>query len=314
MPDLPAYEIYTDGACTGNPGPGGWAAVLTGAAGGSWRAGHEERTTNNRMEIKAAIKGLEQTLAGSQVTVYSDSQYLVNTMTRGWQRKMNLDLWAQLDGLVGERHVSWRWVPGHAGYPLNEEANRLAQAAADPGAPHDQSGVLEGGPGAPAVSLPSETPHLSHLDEQGRARMVDVSAKEETRREAVAKGAVFMRSETLALLQSGGIAKGDVLTVAQVAGVMAAKRTSELIPMCHPLRLSHIQVELQPDPALSCVEITATVRTTDRTGVEMEALTAVSVAALTIYDMCKAVDRAMRISDVRLTRKSGGKSGDFRQG
>jgi len=151
---------------------------------------------------------------------------------------------------------------------------------------------------------------LSHLDESGRARMVDVTAKDDTVRDAVAKGSVRMKPETLALIQSGGVPKGDVLAVAQVAGVMAAKRTHELIPMCHPLLLSAIDVRLEPDEKESAVQITATVRTTGKTGVEMEALTAVSVAALTIYDMCKAVDRGMRIEGVRLVRKSGGKSGE----
>ena len=151
---------------------------------------------------------------------------------------------------------------------------------------------------------------LSHLDESGRARMVDVTAKDDTLREAVAKGSVRMKPETLALIQSGGVPKGDVLAVAQVAGVMAAKRTHELIPMCHPLLLSAIDVRLEPDEEESAVHITATVRTTGKTGVEMEALTAVAVAALTIYDMCKAVDRGMRIEGVRLVRKSGGKSGE----
>jgi cyclic pyranopterin phosphate synthase len=152
--------------------------------------------------------------------------------------------------------------------------------------------------------------NLSHLDESGRARMVDVTAKNDTLREAVARGAVRMKAETLALIQSGGVPKGDVLAVAQVAGVMAAKRTHELIPMCHPLLLSAVDVRLEPDEKESAVRITATVRTTGKTGVEMEALTAVSVAALTIYDMCKAVDRGMRIEGVRLVRKSGGKSGE----
>jgi cyclic pyranopterin phosphate synthase len=151
---------------------------------------------------------------------------------------------------------------------------------------------------------------LSHVDESGRARMVDVTDKDDTVREAIAKGSVRMKPETLALIQSGGVPKGDVLAVAQVAGVMAAKRTHELIPMCHPLLLSAIDVRLEPDEKESAVQITAAVRTTGKTGVEMEALTAVAVAALTIYDMCKAVDRGMRIEGVRLARKSGGKSGE----
>ena len=153
--------------------------------------------------------------------------------------------------------------------------------------------------------------NLSHIDDAGRARMVDVTAKGETVREAVAQGRVVMKPETLRLLLRGEIAKGNVLTTAQVAGVMAAKRTHELIPMCHPLLLTGIDVELAPDEAGNAVEITATVRTTGKTGVEMEALTAVAVAALTVYDMCKAVDRGMRLEAVRLVRKSGGKSGDW---
>jgi cyclic pyranopterin phosphate synthase len=153
--------------------------------------------------------------------------------------------------------------------------------------------------------------HLSHVDDAGRARMVDVTAKNETVRMAVAKGRVVMKPEALRALLRGEIAKGNVLTTAQVAGVMAAKKTHELIPMCHPLLLTGIDVELTPDEAASAVEITATVRTTGKTGVEMEALVAVSVAGLTIYDMCKAVDKGMRLEAVRLVRKSGGKSGDF---
>jgi len=157
---------------------------------------------------------------------------------------------------------------------------------------------------------------LTHLDEQGRARMVDVGHKDDTQREAVARGRVLMKPETLALIQAHGLAKGDVLAVAQVAGIMAAKRTHELIPMCHPLLLTQVSLNFEPHPAAApgepaIIEITATVRTTGKTGVEMEALTAVSVAGLTIYDMCKAVDRAMQIDAVRLARKSGGKSGDI---
>jgi len=141
--------------------------------------------------------------------------------------------------------------------------------------------------------------------------MVDVGGKPDTERVAVAKGQIIMRPETLALIQEGGIPKGDVLTVAQVAGIMAAKHTHQLIPMCHPLLLTHVAVEFTPHETESCIEITATVKTTGKTGVEMEALTAVAMAALTIYDMCKAVDRAMCINNIRLVRKSGGKSGDI---
>jgi cyclic pyranopterin monophosphate synthase len=152
---------------------------------------------------------------------------------------------------------------------------------------------------------------LSHIDDAGRARMVDVTAKNETVRVAVARGSVVMKPDTLKLLQRGEIAKGNVLTTAQIAGVMAAKKTHELIPMCHPLLLTGIDVQLEPEPDGSGIGITATVRTTGKTGVEMEALTAVTVAGLTVYDMCKAVDRSMRLEGVRLVEKTGGKSGDW---
>jgi cyclic pyranopterin phosphate synthase len=151
---------------------------------------------------------------------------------------------------------------------------------------------------------------LGHLDASGRPRMVDISAKADTARQAIARGKVRMKPETLALIQAGQVGKGDVLSVAQLAGVMAAKKTHELIPLCHPLLLTDIDVQLEPDEKGSALHITASVRSTGKTGVEMEALTAVAVAALTVYDMCKAVDRGMRIESVRLARKSGGKSGE----
>jgi len=151
---------------------------------------------------------------------------------------------------------------------------------------------------------------LSHLDESGRARMVDVGAKTDTERVAVAKGEVRMRSATLNLIQAGAIKKGDVLAIAQIAGVMAAKRTADLIPLCHPLPLTQVVVDLELDPALPGVRITATARTVGKTGVEMEALTAVSVAALTVYDMAKAAEKTMKIENIRLVEKHGGRSGD----
>jgi cyclic pyranopterin phosphate synthase len=152
---------------------------------------------------------------------------------------------------------------------------------------------------------------LTHLDEQGRARMVDVSDKDVTRREATARAVVSMAPATARLIADRGLAKGDVLAVAQVAGVMAAKRTPDLIPLCHPLPLSGVDMSFDLDIDAARLEIQATVRVTSRTGVEMEALTAASVAALTVYDMCKAVDRAMSIGQVELLHKVGGKSGEF---
>lgn len=151
---------------------------------------------------------------------------------------------------------------------------------------------------------------LSHIDETGRAHMVDVSGKNDTDRTAVAKGEVHLRPETLALVREGLMKKGDVLTVAQLAGIMAAKRTSELIPLCHPLPLHQVEVLLEVDDSLPGIQITATARTSGKTGVEMEALTAVSVAALTVYDMVKAVEKTGRIHNIRLMEKHGGRSGD----
>jgi cyclic pyranopterin monophosphate synthase len=156
-------------------------------------------------------------------------------------------------------------------------------------------------------------PELTHLDERGRARMVDVSAKGETVREATARGRVTMRPQTLALVREGGLGKGDVLAVARVAGIMGAKKTSELIPLCHPLPITGVEVAFELDDDGSAVEIVGTARVVGKTGVEMEALAAVSVAALTIYDMCKAVDKDMVLEGIRLVRKTGGKSGEYRR-
>ena len=154
-------------------------------------------------------------------------------------------------------------------------------------------------------------PHLTHLDEQGRAKMVDVGEKDITSRVAVARGYVSIQPETARLIREGLMKKGDVLTIAQLAGIMGAKKTSELIPLCHPLPLDRVDVDLELDETEGRINVTATASTTARTGVEMEALTAVSVAALTLYDMCKSVDRGMRIEGVRLVRKTGGRSGDI---
>ncbi|MDA7774292.1 cyclic pyranopterin monophosphate synthase MoaC [Pseudomonadales bacterium] len=158
----------------------------------------------------------------------------------------------------------------------------------------------------------SDTPNpLTHLDGDGNARMVDVTDKDVTFRVATAEGEVNMQPETLGLIVDGKHAKGDVMAVARIAGIQAAKKCADLIPLCHPLALSSVRVELQPDLGENLVRITATCKLSGKTGVEMEALTAVSVAALTIYDMCKAVDKGMTISSVRLLTKSGGKSGDW---
>lgn len=152
---------------------------------------------------------------------------------------------------------------------------------------------------------------LTHIDDDGNAVMVDVSGKDRTERTATAAGSVYMMPETLKLIMEGGVKKGDVLTVAQLAGIMGAKKTADLIPLCHPLELSSVKVELTCDPDRNAVDISATCKLTGKTGVEMEAMTAVGIAALTVYDMVKAVDRGIRIGDIRLVRKAGGKSGAF---
>ena len=153
---------------------------------------------------------------------------------------------------------------------------------------------------------------LTHLDGDGNAVMVDVSDKAITERTATAKGSVFMQRETMELILAEGVKKGDVLSVAQLAGIMAAKKTPDLIPLCHPLSLSSVKVDLVCDPNRNAVDITAKCKLAGKTGVEMESLTAVTVAALTVYDMCKAVDRGMRLSDIRLVQKGGGNSGNYR--
>lgn len=154
---------------------------------------------------------------------------------------------------------------------------------------------------------------LTHFDDQGAAHMVDVGAKAETRRRAVARARVVMAPATRAVILAGTAAKGDVIGTARLAGIMAAKRTADLIPLCHPLPLSHVTIGIEPGDDAGTLELRAEVQTTARTGVEMEALTAVSIAALTVYDMCKAIDRAMRIEAVRVVEKSGGNSGNFSQ-
>ena len=152
---------------------------------------------------------------------------------------------------------------------------------------------------------------LTHFDAQGKAAMVDVGGNDVTERAATAKGSVYMQPATIALITGGGVKKGDVLSVARLAGIMGAKRTPDLIPLCHPLALTSVAVDLSVDAARNAVDITATCKLKGQTGVEMEALTAVAVAALTVYDMCKSADRGMRIADIRLVQKSGGKSGTF---
>ena len=284
------FSIYTDGSCLGNPGPGGWAAVIV-SENLKWTLqGREPDTTNNRMEVLAVINGLSDLKKGSEVMVYSDSQYLINTMTLGWKRRSNNDLWKRLDMIVSDLNVSWEWVKGHSGVTENEEANKLAI---------EQASLIKG------------ADNLSHLDSQGNAHMVDVGVKDVTHREAIAQGFVSMSPETLSLVVNITLGKGDVLAAARIAGIMAAKKTSDLIPLCHIIPLTYVSVDFDEDFQRNGIHITSKVKAHSKTGVEMEALVAVSVAALTIYDMCKSVEKGISIESVRLMKKSGGKSGDF---
>ncbi len=289
-------QIYTDGACAGNPGGrGGWAAVTVDEKSRREISGGNPQTTSNRMEITAALEGLRLTPKGAQVTLTSDSQYLVYSMSappgksKPWQRKANLDLWQQLDELVLERKVQWQWLPEQT-HTDQQKAHQLANKMA---------------------GMPSEepAPAPTHFDLEGKVHMVDIGEKTDTARECQAKGRVKMQPATLELVKRGGMAKGDVLALAQTAGIMGAKLTPHLIPLCHPLLLTNVKVEFSFNQEESTIEIAATVTTTGKTGVEMEALTAVAVSALTIYDMCKGVDKTLRLEDIRLVRKSGGKSG-----
>ena len=298
-------DIYTDGAC--KSGVGGWAALIFETSGHRDMSGKLEDTTSNRMELSAAIHSLESLPTGSEVTIFSDSEYLVKTMTQGWKRNTNLDLWENLDSLNIAHKVTWQWVKGHANIPGNEYVNQLAGFKA---------GVTKARPNIDRffkILDNTGTPTLTHVDQQGSVEMVDVGWKPVSDREAIAQGCILMKPETINLISENLIKKGDVLTIAQIAGIMGGKRTAELIPLCHPLPLNKLDVELELDLANNRVKISALARTSGKTGVEMEALTAVSIAALTIYDMCKGVDRWMTIEDIGLVSKSGGLSGDLQR-
>jgi len=298
-------EIYTDGAYNPVLQQGGWGAVI--AEDGQKRifSGMVRHTTSNRMEITAALEGISHTPQGSEVVIYTDSQYLFGCMAKGWQRRANRDLWQQLDEVASQRRVRWEWIDQNARNSSHKEAHTLATNLAS------QAEMLRPVPSEKQKDEPKAPimEELTHLDALGRPRMVDVTEKPDTQREAIAKGRVKMQASTLDLLKKGKIPKGNVLAVAQLAGIMAAKQTPHIIPLCHPILIGDVKVELSLDDENSTVEITTTVKSTGKTGVEMEALTATAVAALTIYDMCKAVDRGMTIEIIRLIQKSGGKSG-----
>jgi len=301
-------EVYTDGAYNPVLNQGGWGALVVESGQKRVFSGRVKKTTGNRMEITAALEGILRTAQGAEVMVYTDSQYLFGCVSRGWQRRANRDLWGKLDEAVSQRKVRWEWIERDTRDPYHKEAHALAANLASQGevvrpVPSEkQKGELK----APVME------ELTHIDASGRPRMVDVTGKPDTQREAVAKCLVRMKASTLERLKKGDVPKGDVLAVAQLAGIMAAKQTPHIIPLCHPVLIGDVKVEFSLDEQNGTVEITTAVKSLGKTGVEMEALTAAAITALTIYDMGKAVDRRIQIENLRLIRKSGGKSGTIK--
>tara|TARA_B100000927_G_C16473094_1_gene472312 strand:- start:567 stop:1439 length:873 start_codon:yes stop_codon:yes gene_type:complete len=286
-------EIYTDGACSVNPGIGGWGAVLIYESGVEKEIyGSEIETTNNRMEITAVIKSLEELGDEQDIKIYSDSTYVINTITKNWKRNANNDLWDILDKLLSDKKVVWQWVKGHSGNKYNEIADKLAVNAINELKKNNSS-------------------ELSHLDDDGSIKMVDVSEKQITSRVAVVSGKVVMKKETLEIIKKGELAKGDIFTLSRTAGITAAKSTPTLIPLCHTIPLSEIKIEIEPDDKLPGLNVYCSTKADWKTGVEIEAFTGVSIACVTIYDMCKAVDKSAYITDIKLEKKSGGLSGDY---
>lgn len=294
-------DIYTDGACSGNPGPGGWGAVVVIDGLRTILKGGIDYTTNNRMEMVAVIEGLKSLPSKSDVTVHTDSTYITNTMTKGWRRKANVDLWKEIDSLVDQLSVTWKWIKGHAGNELNELADSTAFS-------ESQSMLKKINLNSKAAGKKGAgNENLSHVDSTGEANMVDVGPKSKTFRTAQAEGWVRMKPSTLKLIKENSIGKGDVLSVAKVAGIMAAKKTSDLIPLCHPLPVDKISIEMSIDETSSAVHVLTEASTYNNTGIEMEALMAVSISCLTIYDMCKSAERTITIEGIRLLKKMGGR-------
>lgn len=341
--------IYSDGGAIGNPGPGGFGVVIeTGGKTLQLSKGYR-RTTNNRMELMGVIAGLESTAGiskGRRTEVVTDSRYVVDGISKGWAKRwrangwrrndrgdmaLNPDLWGRLLEALEGRDVKFQWVKGHSGHPQNEKCDAMVGEASR--LPDSEKLVDEGyekvGNRAMAQSSSFATlvedigsadadadddqnqPQLTHIDSSGEARMVDVGSKEITDRVATAVCEVLMSPGTLSLIHSGGFGKGDVIATAKLAGVMGGKRTADLIPMCHNIPISQMSVDIEELADGSGLRIEATARTSWRTGVEMEAMTAASIAGLTVYDMCKSAERGLKVTDLRLTRKSGGKSGDY---
>tara|TARA_E500000081_G_C6073446_1_gene324121 strand:- start:28 stop:900 length:873 start_codon:yes stop_codon:yes gene_type:complete len=286
-------NIYTDGACSVNPGVGGWGAVIIYDSGMEEKIyGSDPETTNNRMEITAVIKSLEKVNEKNSIKIYSDSTYVINTITKNWKRNANNDLWDALDKLLEGRDIQWEWVKGHSGDKYNDIADKLAVDA--------------------ITSLKkNNSKELSHLDSEGKIKMVDVSGKGITSRTAVVSGKVVMKKETLEIIKKGELKKGDIFTLSRTAGITAVKSTPTLIPLCHTIPLSEIKIEINVDEELPGLVVKCTTKADWKTGVEIEAFTGVSITCVTIYDMCKAVDKSAYITDVKLLEKYGGASGDY---
>ncbi len=288
------YEIYTDGSCIGNPGQGGWAGLIIDDQKIETEiSGFELNTTNNRMELLAVIKSIEKIEDDSVINLYSDSQYVINSITKNWKKEKNVDLWNELEKVLVNKSVQWFWVKGHSDNEFNNRVDRLARNTSKQILKDDQDFFL------------------THLDNEGKIQMVDIDSKSLTKREAMAEALVQFQPKTLEIVMEGGLKKGDVFTVAKIAGITGSKKTSDLIPLCHKINLSHVDINFDVDIKKSQVKIISSVKAEYKTGVEMEALTAVMCAGLTIYDMCKSIDKLITIKEVKLIRKSGGKSGDF---
>ena len=284
-------QIHTDGSCLGNPGPGGWGAIIIYPDGDVKElSGSNQDTTNNRMELKAVIEALNFLESGSMIELFSDSLYVINTITKGWKKKANIELWNELDNVIQKHtNISWNWVKGHSGDFYNEKVNDIAQGKAEM----------------------VKNNNLSHVNDEGSVQMVDVRQKSDSERIAVAKGFVRVSQEIISQVLAANNPKGDVLSISRIAGIMAAKKTPELIPLCHQIDLNHVDITIDIDDENNRFVIEASTKSSSKTGVEMESLVAVSITALTIYDMTKAIDHDSLISDIQLVSKKGGKSGNI---
>tara|TARA_Y100001970_G_scaffold164563_1_gene201058 strand:- start:2498 stop:3376 length:879 start_codon:yes stop_codon:yes gene_type:complete len=282
--------IYTDGSCLGNPGPGGWGAIIIYPDGKEKElSGSDLDTTNNRMELQSVIEALDFLESDSVIEVFSDSLYVINTITKGWKKKANMELWNELENVIQKHsNISWNWVKGHSGDFYNEKVNDIAQGKAEM----------------------VKKNNLSHINEEGSVQMVDVGKKSDSERSAIAKGFVKVSKEIISQVIAANNPKGDVLSISRIAGIMAAKRTPELIPLCHQIDLNHVEITIDIDESNNRFIIEANTKSNSKTGVEMESLVAVSITALTIYDMTKAIDHDSLICDIQLVSKKGGKSGD----